>query len=233
MKLNKAIKNFPLEFPCTIAIDFDGTCVEENYENWPELGPEMPGCTETLRALVAAGHELILYTCREDDPGSDAAERNLLTPALEWFEERGIPLAAVNTSTESRNPDFEWLHRIARKPYAEIYIDDKSLEGFPGWKYIHELLLGNGHKYGNYEHELFIRVGDTIFNRLNVNDVSIIGDRYIPNTRKTYPVVVSRRNGTDLRFSFESVACRGAFLSWLYAKLNGIGMLGEIWNDFG
>ncbi len=46
----------------TIAIDFDGTIVEDKY---PEIGTERPFATETLRMLIKQRHNLILWTVRE------------------------------------------------------------------------------------------------------------------------------------------------------------------------
>lgn len=40
-----------------IAVDFDGTIVEHRY---PEIGEEVPFATETLKALIADRHQLIL-----------------------------------------------------------------------------------------------------------------------------------------------------------------------------
>ena len=50
-----------LPAPMLIAVDFDGTCVTENY---PEIGRDVLGCVMTLKALAARGHKLILWTCR-------------------------------------------------------------------------------------------------------------------------------------------------------------------------
>ena len=44
-----------------IAVDFDGTCVSHDY---PYIGKEI-GAAPVLRELVAAGHDLILFTMRD------------------------------------------------------------------------------------------------------------------------------------------------------------------------
>jgi len=91
-----------------IAVDFDGTCVDHRY---PEIGPEVPLCVETLRELSKAGHRLILWTMRSDEP---------LNEAIGWFANKGIPLYGVNS-----NPD---QHKWTKSPkaYAQIYIDDAA-----------------------------------------------------------------------------------------------------------
>ena len=44
-----------------ICVDFDNTvCLDE----WPFIGPIIPGAIEVLRALEKGGHKLILYTQR-------------------------------------------------------------------------------------------------------------------------------------------------------------------------
>lgn len=45
-----------------IAVDFDGTIVENRY---PYIGNEKPFAIETLKLLTRDHHQLILWTCRE------------------------------------------------------------------------------------------------------------------------------------------------------------------------
>lgn len=93
----------------TIAIDFDGTCVEHDY---PAVGMDVEGAVDTLRALNKRGHRLILYTMRSGEK---------LEAALKWFKERKITLWAVN-----RNPEQEeWTD--SPKVFADLYIDDSAL----------------------------------------------------------------------------------------------------------
>lgn len=92
-----------------IAVDFDGTCVEHRY---PEVGPNVPHAVGVLKDLVAAGHDLILFTMRSGEPLQDA---------VDWFKDHGIPLYGVNT-----NPtQTEWTQ--SPKAYAHVYIDDAAL----------------------------------------------------------------------------------------------------------
>lgn len=93
----------------TIAIDFDGTCVEHDY---PAVGMDVEGAVDTLRALNKRGHRLILYTMRSGEK---------LEAALKWFKERKITLWAVNRNPEQK----EWTE--SPKVYADIYIDDSAL----------------------------------------------------------------------------------------------------------
>ena len=92
-----------------IAIDFDGTCVEHDY---PEVGMDVEGAVEVLKALRAKGHRLILFTMRS---GSK------LDAAVRWFKERKIELWGVNTNPEQKS----WTSSV--KVHADIYIDDSAL----------------------------------------------------------------------------------------------------------
>lgn len=120
-----------------IAVDFDGTCVEHDY---PDVGLDVEGAVETLRALTAKGHRLILFTMRSGAK-LEAAER--------WFRDRKIELWAVNRNPEQR----EWTE--STKVFADIYIDDSAL-GCPimfidgvrrpviDWRKVRDLLVYNG-----------------------------------------------------------------------------------------
>jgi hypothetical protein len=93
----------------TIAVDFDGTIVEHDY---PNIGAPVPKAIETLRKLVDAGHNIILYTMRHDRGLADA---------IDYMTMNNIPLYGVN-----KNPTQEmWTE--SPKVYAEIYIDDAAL----------------------------------------------------------------------------------------------------------
>lgn len=94
-----------------IAIDFDGTCVEHAY---PEIGADI-GAVPVLKRLVAAGHQLILFTMRSGEK---------LNEASRWFEENGIPLYGIQSDPEQAT----WTS--SPKCFANLYIDDAAL-GIP------------------------------------------------------------------------------------------------------
>jgi len=91
-----------------IAVDFDGTCVEHEY---PDIGPDVPGAVDVLLDLVAAGHELIIWTMRDGEELEDAEV---------WWKEREILYIGAN-----RNPDQYWTS--SPKVYSHLYIDDAAL----------------------------------------------------------------------------------------------------------
>jgi trehalose-6-phosphatase len=109
-----------------ISVDFDGTIVEHKF---PEIGEPLPGAAETLKDLTAAGHILILNTCREDEK-----RRAYLTEAVNFMKKHGVEFASVN---ENRMED-EFRDKPGRKVYANVYIDDRNLGGFPGWATVRE-----------------------------------------------------------------------------------------------
>jgi len=104
-----------------IAVDFDGTIVQHKY---PEIGREIPFAIESLIALQKEGHQIILWTYRTED---------LLYDAVEFCENRGLEFYAVN----SNYPEEEFDETISRKIYADLYIDDRSIGGLPGWDQIY------------------------------------------------------------------------------------------------
>ena len=107
-----------------IKVDVDGTSLEAA---WPKLGAPMPGAIETLLKLQAAGHNLILWTCREG--------QNLID-VIEYLKTHGIMFEAINENHPASPFNDEPIK--SRKPYADMHIDDKNFGGFPGWKAVHD-----------------------------------------------------------------------------------------------
>lgn len=119
-----------------IAIDFDGTCVTHEY---PKIGKDI-GAVDTLRALVAKGHKLMLWTMRCNKE---------LEEAMEWFDQNEISLWSVN-----ENPTQNWT--TSPKQYAHLYIDDTALgcplkydpwlskRPYVDWEQVNKYLTSNG-----------------------------------------------------------------------------------------
>lgn len=101
-----------------IAVDFDGTLCTDCY---PELGAPAVGAVSVMQELHEAGHYLIIWTCRTGE---------LLKDAINWLLEHGIPFDRVN----DHNPEnVAQYGEGGNKVYADVYIDDRNLGGFPGW----------------------------------------------------------------------------------------------------
>jgi hypothetical protein len=91
-----------------IAVDFDGTVVENDY---PKVGTDIEA-VPVLQELVKVGHRIILHTMRSGEE---------LIQAVAWFEKNGIPLYGIN-----ENPgQGEWTS--SPKVFAHLYIDDAAL----------------------------------------------------------------------------------------------------------
>ena len=109
-----------------IAVDFDGTIVENRY---PEIGQERPFAIDTLKMIIADRHRVILWTCREGE---------LLDEALAWCRERGVEFYAANRDypeeTTDNNPHF------TRKLKADLFIDDRNVGGLPDWGTIYRMI---------------------------------------------------------------------------------------------
>ncbi|CAH8283842.1 hypothetical protein EV196_103489 [Mariniflexile fucanivorans] len=107
-----------------IAVDFDGTIVEDAY---PQIGKPMIFAFETLKKLQERGHRLILWTYRHGSKLDDA---------VRFCEENGVHFYAVNKSfaEEKFNND------MSRKIHADLFIDDRNIGGFIGWGEIYQML---------------------------------------------------------------------------------------------
>jgi len=114
-----------------IAIDFDGTIVEDAY---PNIGKPMIFAFETMKKLQSEGHRLILWTYRSD---------RKLQEAVDFCKQQGLEFYAINKSY----PEEEFDGKISRKIHATFFVDDRNIGGFIGWTAVHKLLL-------NYEPEI-------------------------------------------------------------------------------
>lgn len=101
----------------TIAVDFDGTIVENRF---PKIGKPILFAVETLKKLQEEGHQLILWTYRS---GKELQE------AVVFCKSKGIHFYSVNKSY----PEEEYDHSISRKIQADIFIDDRNIGGLLGW----------------------------------------------------------------------------------------------------
>ncbi|NQY30040.1 MAG: hydrolase [Flavobacteriaceae bacterium] len=107
-----------------IAIDFDGTIVEDAY---PNVGKSQLFAFETMKRLQNDGHRLILWTYRCG---------RKLDDAVEFCKQNGIEFYAINNSF----PNEEYDGKESRKISADLFIDDRNIGGFIGWGEIYHLL---------------------------------------------------------------------------------------------
>ena len=118
MKLSKGL---------IIAVDFDGTIVEDKY---PGIGQERLFAFETLKRLQADGHRLILWTYRHGKK---------LDEAVTYCQDNGITFYAVNQSF----PEEDFKNDVSRKIHADLFIDDRNIGGILGWGAIYQMLTND------------------------------------------------------------------------------------------
>ena len=107
-----------------IAVDFDGTIVEDAY---PKIGKTRIFAFETLKRLQDDGHRLILWTYRSGVR---------LEEAVSFCKENGIEFYAVNASF----PEEKFDYGRSRKIHADLFIDDRNIGGILGWGEVYQLI---------------------------------------------------------------------------------------------
>lgn len=108
-----------------LAIDFDGTIVEDAY---PNIGKPKTFAFETLKKLQSEGYRLILWTYRHGES---------LEEAVNFCKKNGVNFYAVNSSFEGEVFDG---NVASRKIDADLFIDDRNLGGFPGWGEVYNII---------------------------------------------------------------------------------------------
>lgn len=143
-KLDAEEETSPMTYKAKIslilAIDFDGTIVEHKF---PYIGKLLPGAKETINKWKDEGHRIIIWTCRNMvEPAYPEIEDATIFGAKRFLDENGIKYDAINSDVESVP-----FYIQARKVFADIYIDDRNLGGFPGWK-VADQIIYNKVTYG-------------------------------------------------------------------------------------
>lgn len=120
---------------CVIAIDFDGTIIEDGH--WPEVGPAIPGAIQAINVLHKAGYCIIINSCR-----SGVAEANM----IRWLNDNNVSFCHVNVNCKRKIDEYG---TDCRKISADIMIDDKSIcfdKDTFSWMHMLQLII---RKYGN------------------------------------------------------------------------------------
>lgn len=113
--MKKQIEKSDMEaLPKIVAVDFDGTLVEDKY---PAIGRANDTIVSVVKKLQAQGVEVILWSCRDG--------KNLNAAVQFCRDELGIEFAAVNQNHPAVQKLFS---NDTRKVYADLYIDDKAIE---------------------------------------------------------------------------------------------------------
>ena len=100
-----------------IAVDFDGVLCSNKF---PEIGEANTEIVESVKQLIQDGHEVVLWTTRNGEE---------LTAAVDWCGERGLHFCNVNGPAPSNAAEYRNRYPTeSRKIYADVYIDDHSIE---------------------------------------------------------------------------------------------------------
>lgn len=113
-------------FPRILAVDFDGTIVQNAY---PRIGALRVNVKRVLKRLRSEGFYIIVWTCRYGQYQQDAQD---------FLEKEGIEYDIIN---EHHPEVISFYKNDTRKISADIYIDDKQLGGLPDdWETIYQLI---------------------------------------------------------------------------------------------
>ncbi len=118
--------------PYIIAVDFDGTLVEDQF---PEIGEPIENTWDLMKVAQDSGAKIILWTSRD-------GER--LKAAVEFCTERGFHFDAINDNLDECKILFD---NSTRKVYANEYWDDKAIARFCRTRSIIE----DSHEYPEWE----------------------------------------------------------------------------------
>ena len=111
-----------------LAIDFDGTIVEDHF---PEIGNFKPGAKENLLRLKKDGYYLILWTNRN---GKKLAE------AAQFLGENGVLFDSYNNGCPANIAEYGGID--TRKVFHDMVIDDRGLlKPLPHWDEIYEMII--------------------------------------------------------------------------------------------
>lgn len=97
--------------PPIVAVDFDGTLVEDRF---PDIGNEKAAMCDAIKRLQNFGVKTILWTSRTG---------KLLEDAVNWCEDNGFNFTKINENIDEVQ---ELTGLDTRKVYANVYIDDKN-----------------------------------------------------------------------------------------------------------
>lgn len=100
------------EIPYIIALDFDGTLVEDKF---PKIGKPNLAIFSAAFYWRAIGYKVILWTCRHG---------KALDEAVAFCRSLGLTFDAVNCNIPEVQEKYD---TDTRKIYANVYIDDKNL----------------------------------------------------------------------------------------------------------
>lgn len=106
------------KFPKILAVDFDGTLVQDQY---PMIGKIRKPMWDAVIKVQKEGWKIILWSCRNG---------SALKDAVEFCSDNGLHFDAINENIDEVKIMYGG---DTRKVFADMYIDDRSAvlkEGF-------------------------------------------------------------------------------------------------------
>jgi hypothetical protein len=124
-----------------IAIDFDGTIVEEAF---PELGALKPHAKRVIQRIRREGGRIAIWTARN----------KRFDEAIQTFlNENDIPFDVYNDHFPENKEKYNWTAELGSpKIFAEIYIDDRGYgvkDRHIDWLEVERHLFGDN-EFGGY-----------------------------------------------------------------------------------
>jgi hydroxymethylpyrimidine pyrophosphatase-like HAD family hydrolase len=104
--------------PKILAVDFDGTLVEDKY---PDIGTPNEMLFRHCKKLREKGVKVILWTCRNG---------SRLDEAVQYCHLKGLDFDTINANLPEVIDFYGDGELDTRKVYADIYLDDKALNPY-------------------------------------------------------------------------------------------------------
>ncbi|MEG0579867.1 MAG: hypothetical protein RR490_08125 [Niameybacter sp.] len=114
-QLNNVTQEDMSTLPYILAVDFDGTLVEDRY---PEIGEPIDWVWKELSDRKNLDQKIILWTCRDGEH---------LKAAVQFCIEHGLHFDAINDNLDEVKVMF---NNDTRKVFANEYWDDKALPNY-------------------------------------------------------------------------------------------------------
>jgi hypothetical protein len=119
-----------------IAVDFDGVIRKESHAS-VKSNALMPDCKKYIKKLFFKGCDLIIWTCRNNSVVDTDLHHASLFWALDFLIKHDIHQYFYSFNENS--DQLPW--NTSNKIYADYYLDDLNLGGFPGWEKAYESIM--------------------------------------------------------------------------------------------